>query len=296
MKIVHLALVGVVACGARPVASPSRVQPLLTYHGFATPESVLYDAENDRYLVSNINGTPLAADNNGFISVLSPAGGVTALKWIAGGVKGVTLHAPTGSAISRGVLYVADLTSVRMFDLATGAPEGEIAIPGATLLNDVAAAPDGKLYVTDSGFTFGAKGSLEPTGTDAIYVIADGQVKPLVKSPDLGLPNGIAWTWRGLVACMSGGAEVFRVDESGAKKDVTVTAPGGRLDGIVAVGDSLFVSSHEASAVLRGTLGGSFVIAIPSQESPGDIGYDDKRRRVLVPHVLGDTIDVFELR
>ncbi len=33
--------------------------------GLSTPESVLYDAENDVYLVSNINDTPLAKDNNG---------------------------------------------------------------------------------------------------------------------------------------------------------------------------------------------------------------------------------------
>lgn len=293
MKIIHLALLGVVAC-SRPT-TPSAVS-ILTYRGFATPESVLYDAENDRYLVSNVNGTPLASDNNGFISVLSPTGELTHLKWIEGGKNGVTLNAPTGSAIAKGILYVADITTIRMFDLASGAPRGEIPIPGVTLLNDVAAAPDGKIYVTDSGFTFGAKGDLQPSGTDAIYVIADGQAKPLVKTTDLRLPNGIAWSNRGLLVCTSGGAEVFRVDDSGAKTGVTATAPGGRLDGIIANGDTIFVSSHEASAVLRGSLGGSFVVAIPNQKSPGDIGYDSRRGRLLVPHVLGDTVDVFVIR
>jgi len=33
---------------------------------------VLYDAAGDRYLVSNINGAPDAADGNGYISELSP--------------------------------------------------------------------------------------------------------------------------------------------------------------------------------------------------------------------------------
>lgn len=271
-------------------------RPVVTYTGFAMPESVLYDADNDRYLVSNVNGNPNDRDNNGFISVLSPDGQVTDLKWIEGGKGKVKLDAPTGSAIVKGVLYVADLKTVRMFDLETGAPKGEIAIPGATLLNDVAAAPDGKVYVSDSGFTIGATGNLEATSSDAVYVIEKGKVRLLAKTTDLHMPNGIAWTDQGLVVCSSGAPEVFRLDDKGARQGVTTTAPGGRLDGLVAVGDSLLVTSHEASAVLRGKLGGTFEIAIPEQRTPTDIGYDTKRGRVLVPHVMEDRVDVYELK
>ncbi|XXX72344.1 SMP-30/gluconolactonase/LRE family protein [Sorangium sp. So ce134] len=275
---------------------PAAPSPVVTYTGFAKPESVLYDADNDRYLVSNINGNPDARDNNGFISVLSPDGQVTNLKWIEGGKNKVKLDAPTGSAIAKGVLYVADFTTVRMFDLKTGAPKGEIAIPGTTLLNDVAAAPDGKVYVSDSGFKIGATGNLEATSSDAMYVIEQGKAKALAKTTDLRMPNGLAWTDKGLVVCASGAPEVFRLDEKGAKRDVTTTAPGGRLDGVISVGDSLLVTSHDASAVLRGKLGGTFEVAIPEQKTPADIGYDTKRGRVLVPHVLVDTVDVYELR
>ncbi|MGK4006253.1 SMP-30/gluconolactonase/LRE family protein [Sorangium sp. So ce1036] len=257
---------------------------------------MLYDVDNDRYLVSNINGNPGDRDDNGFISVLSPDGQVTNLKWIEGGKNNVRLDAPTGSAIVKGVLYVADLTTVRRFDLETGAPKGELAIPGATLLNDVAAAPDGKVYVSDSGFTIGATGNLEATSSDAIYVIEKGKARALVKTTDLRMPNGLAWTDEGLVVCSSGAPKIFRLDEEGARQDVTTTAPGGRLDGLISLGDSLLVTSHDASAVLRGDLGGAFEIAIPEQKTPADIGYDTKRGRVLVPHVMVDTVDVYELR
>ncbi|WP_437523176.1 SMP-30/gluconolactonase/LRE family protein [Sorangium sp. So ce726] len=275
---------------------PAAPSPVARYTGFAKPESVLYDADNDRYLVSNINGNPDDRDNNGFISVLSPDGQVTNLKWIEGGKAKVKLDAPAGSAISKGVLYVADLTTVRMFDLKTGAPKGEIAIPGTTLLNDVAAAPDGKVYVSDSGFKIGATGNLEATSSDAMYVIEKGKAKALVKTTDLHMPNGLAWTDKGLVVCSSGAPEVFRLDEKGARQDVTTTAPGGRLDGLISLGDALLVTSHDASAVLRGKLGGTFEVAIPEQKTPADIGYDTKRGRVLVPHVMVDTVDVYELR
>ncbi|MFT3766900.1 MAG: SMP-30/gluconolactonase/LRE family protein [Minicystis sp.] len=281
------------APGSPRRAAPS---PVATFTGFAKPESVLYDAANDRYLVSNINGTPGAEDNNGFISVLSPDGRVTNLKWIEGGKNKVRLDAPTGSAIANGVLYVADLKTVRMFDLATGAPKGDIAIPGTTLLNDVAAAPDGKVYVSDSGIEIGASGNLQATtGTDAVYVIEKGKPRALAKTTGLHIPNGLAWTGKGLVVCSSGAPEVFRLDDKGEKRDVT-TAPGGRLDGLISLGDSLLVSSHEASAVLRGKLGGTFEVVIPDQKSPADIGYDTKRGRILVPQVMADTVDVYELR
>src|SRR5262245_10177215 len=59
--------------------------------GFQTPESVLYDADNDVYLVSNINGKPLDADDNGFISKVSPDGKITELKWIDGAKDNVKL-------------------------------------------------------------------------------------------------------------------------------------------------------------------------------------------------------------
>src|SRR5947209_6116831 len=77
------------------------------YTGLATPHSVLYDEAADRYLVSNINGSPGDADGNGVISILSPDGQVTNAKWIAGGTNKVKLDAPKGMAIAQGVLYVA---------------------------------------------------------------------------------------------------------------------------------------------------------------------------------------------
>src|SRR3989304_3479031 len=133
--------------------------------GFQTPEAVLYDAAGDGYLVSNINGSPTAADGNGFISRIGPEGQVLALKWIDGTVSSVTLHAPKGMAIVGEPPYLADLTRARLFDRRTGQPKGSVAVPGATFLNDAAAGPDGSVYATDSGFT----AAFSPSGSDAGY-------------------------------------------------------------------------------------------------------------------------------
>ncbi len=286
-----------VSAVAAPVEppKPAAPTPVVTYSGLMTPESALYDADNDRYIVSNINGSPFDKDNNGFISVLSPDGQITTLKWIEGGKGKVKLDGPKGLALSKGVLYVADITVVRTFDAKTGAQKADIPIPGSTFLNDVASAPDGKVYVSDSGMKAGAGGAFDPSGTDAVYVIDKGKAKPLAKGTELGRPNGVLWTDKGLVVVTFGSNEVYRLDDKGVKQDVTKT-PAGGLDGVVAVGDSLLVTSWEASTIFRGKLGGTFEAALTGQKSPADIGYDTKRGRVLVPHLMENTVEVYELK
>src|SRR5579859_2133514 len=118
------------AAAAEP-AKPAGPVSVAKYTGFSAPESVLYDADADRYIVSSIVGKPSDKDDNGFISLLSPDGTVTTLKWIEGGKNKVTLNGPKGLAIAGGLLYVSDIDVVRKFDLKTGAPKGAIAIPGA---------------------------------------------------------------------------------------------------------------------------------------------------------------------
>jgi hypothetical protein len=274
---------------------PAAPTPVAKYAGFSKPESVLYDADNDRYLVSNINGSPFDKDNNGFISVLSPDGQVTTLKWIEAGKNNVKLDAPKGLAIAKGLLYAADLTVVRTFDLKSGAPKGDIPIAGSTFLNDLASGPDGKVYASDSGLKAGANNKFESTGTDAVYSIEKGHAKAIAKSKELGQPNGLAWTDKGLAVCTLGSNEVYRLDDKGAREDVT-KAPAGHLDGLLPLGDSLLVTSHDASAIFRGKLGGTFDVAIPDQKSPADIGYDTKRGRLLVPHLQEDTVEAYELK
>jgi sugar lactone lactonase YvrE len=274
---------------------PAAPAPAVKYTGLSTPESVLYDAEGDRYIVSNINGKPDVADDNGFISLLSPDGKITELKWIEGGKGKTKLDAPKGLGLAKGVLYVADITAVRMFDAKTGAPKGEVKIEKSTFLNDISISADGsKVYVSDSGIKFGEKGP-EPTGTEAVYVIEKGKAKALAKGPDLGKPNGVLSTDKGLVVVTFGSGEAYRLDDKGGKQDVT-KLPKGALDGVVPLGDSLLVSSWEGSAIYKGKLGGSFDVVLSDQASPADIGYDTKRGRVLVPHFLDSTVEAYDLK
>ncbi|MDB4988397.1 MAG: hypothetical protein JWN04_3575, partial [Myxococcaceae bacterium] len=265
--------------------------PVLKYSGLSAPASALYDAERDRYLVSNVNGAPLAQDHNGFISVLSPQGEVTNLKWIEGGKGGAKLDAPKGMTIANGVLYVADISTVRAFDLATGAPKGDISVPGSTSLTDLATSAEGTVYLTDSGTP---TGRFDGVGTEAVYVIEQGKAKAVAKGK-LGRPSGLLWSEEGLVISPFGASELYRLDAHGAKRDVT-QLPAGGLTGLVALDDTLYVTSWQSSTVYRGKLGGTFEVAIAQQTSPGDLALDTKRRRLLVPHFEEDSVEAFDIR
>jgi sugar lactone lactonase YvrE len=283
--------------GMTGAAVAAKKEPVVTFKtDLSTPESVLYDDANDVYIVSNINGKPLDADNNGYIAKLSPDGKVATAKWIEGGKNKVTLNAPKGLAIIADTLYVADLDTVRMFDRKTGAPTGEVKVPGAVFLNDLAATTDGRVIVSDSGLKAGAKG-FEPAGTDAVYSIDKAKkLTTIAKAKDLGAPNGLYVAGDKTWVATFGTNELYSLDAKGKKGDVT-KLPKGSLDGIVALpGGDLLVSSWEANAVFRGKPGGDFTPVIENVKSPADIGYDTKRGRLLVPLFESNEVQVFEIK
>ena len=279
-------------------AASAKNEPVVTFKnvGLATPESVLYDDTNDLYLISNINGKPLDADGNGFISKFTPDGNGATLKWIEGGKNKVTLNAPKGMGFMGDLLYVADLDTVRMFDRKTGAPAGEVKVPGAVFLNDVAVTSDGRVLVSDTGMKASAKG-FEPAGTDAVYALDKAKkLTTIAKAGELGAPNGLLSSGDKIWVATFGSGELYALDSKG-KKTNAQKLPKGTLDGIVRLpnGD-LLVSSWEASAVYRGKPGGDFTPVIENVKSPADIGYDTKRNRVLVPLFESNEMQAYDIK
>lgn len=263
--------------------------------GFLVPESVQHDVTSDTYLVSNINGSPLDKDDNGFISKLSPDGQVIALKWIDGSAPDVELNAPKGIGISNGKLYVSDIDVIRTFDAATGKPGAQIKVKGAAFLNDVAVAPDGTVYVSDTGLGAGKDGGLEPNKKDAIYKISpEGKLSTLVKGEKLGLPNGLFADATGLWVATWQGA-LYHVSPDG-KQEAPLKAPGAQLDGLIQTADGqVLFSSWETSTVYVGSTDGQFSPLLSDVKSPADIGYDAKRGQVLVPLFTENQVQILKL-
>jgi sugar lactone lactonase YvrE len=269
-------------------------QPQSLTEGFSTPESVLYDPEQDVYFVSNINGSPLAVDDNGYISRVNAETLQVESKWLDASKQDVELNAPKGLAIVGDELWVSDITVVRKFDRRTGQSKGSaVTVPGATFLNDL--ATDGtNVYVSDSGMKAGASG-FDPTGTDAVWTVSGSAPKKYASGKDLNRPNGLAVV-NGAVWVVSFGAnELFQIENS--KKGPVSQMPKGSLDGLMALADgSVLVSSWEGKAVYRGNPGATFQAVVENVDSPADFGIDTKRNRLLIPHFMENRVSLHPLQ
>jgi len=274
---------------------PAAGTPGVLADGFSTPESVLYDAVQDVYFVSNINGSPLDADGNGYISKINAETREVEARWIDGSTEGVSLDAPKGMAIKDDTLWVTDITVVRKFSRTTGTPMGEIAIEGTTFLNDPSIAEDGSVYVTDMGMKAGAEG-FEPSGTDAVYKISpDGKVEKIASGDDLMHPNGIQVAPEGPWVVTFGGNEIYQLVDG--KKTNVAQLPSTSLDGLIILGGGdVLVSSWDAKSVYRGPTAGPFEAVVTDVNAPADIGFDSKRNLILVPMFMDSKVMIFPLK
>lgn len=152
-----------------------------------TPESVIYEPNENVLFVSNIDGSPDRKDKQGFISKVSPLNGsIIELNWITG------LDAPKGMTIinnnSNKLLYVSDITDLLEVDINSGKIINRYNAPGSAFLNDVASDNQGHIYVAD-------------TVTNIIYRLDtkslrnnsnnNTSLQVWLQSPELNGPNGL---------------------------------------------------------------------------------------------------------
>ena len=292
----RVVLPGVLFLGALPGAEPRRIAVV---SGFDIPESARYDPEQDVIFVASIGQHATAADNNGFISRVTPAGAVASRRFIAGGRGGVTLHAPKGMTIVGDTLWVADVTVLRGFHRRDGRPLAliDLGTAGAVFLNDVAAGPDGSLYLSDTGLRFGADGQLSHPGPDRVFrVSSTRQISVIAEGDTLAGPNGVFWdepNGRLLIASIMGKA-VFSWRPGDRGPVLVASGPGG-YDGIERLSDGrIVIASQDARAVLV-LRGRELTPLITGVESPGDIGVDTRRNRVAIPRLDANVVEIWEV-
>jgi sugar lactone lactonase YvrE len=298
-----LGLMLLVACGQKEAARPADASAppdtaavkVATTEGFSTPESVLWDAATGVWFVSNINGNPADHDGNGFISRVTGAGVIDSLHFVAGGRNGVTLNGPKGMALVGDTLWVADIDAVRGFDRNTGAAVATVEFGSrARFLNDVVAASDGTLYITDTGVAFDAKGVSHP-GPDRIFAVKGRTVSVAAEGGWLSGPNGIAWdagAGRYLVVPFLG-QSILGWAPGGAKADTVGTGPGSQ-DGVVFLDGHALISSWADSTVFT-VAAGTRRVWIRGVNSPADIGLDPARRLVAVPLFTENKVEFWRM-
>jgi hypothetical protein len=209
-----------------------------------------------------------------------------ALRFIAGGEDGVTLHAPRGMTIVGDTLWVADNAAVRGFNRLTGRPVASIDMRsfGAGFLNDIAAGPGGALYVTD-------------TPRNRVYRVVRRTATIAVDDSTLGSPNGIAWDdWNSrFIIVPYGGSHTLLAWSEGNPLTPFATSPGGKFDGIEVLGPNDLLVASQADTSLHRFVSGTGRAVIRTSGRPADIALDTKRMRVAVPFIALNRVEIWQL-
>jgi len=282
--IVMLGLLPLVGCGgdSEPDAPAFAVE--VVDAGLQGPRAIIYDAAGDVYLVSNIGGRGLDEDEDGFVSRVSPDGEVLSLQWIPSAGSTVLLDAPKGMAIRGDTLFVTDIGCVRIANRVTAEVIETRCLDNVTSLSGIDVAPEGSLFLTDMGYEL-ADGQLVPSYTDALYRVtfrADQRGSTLALGPDLNHPTGVAVGSRGIFVTTEGG-DLLRFTPDGQRTSL-IAAPGQIFEGVVFVADGGFAYSSSATGAVYLVNGsGAVSTLIDGISSPGDLGYDSNRNRLLIP-------------
>jgi hypothetical protein len=232
-------------------------------------ESCSYDSGRNLIVVPS-RGVPQDVQvNNGWVSLINHDGSVHTARWIGVQNPGeqrarskppLILNEPFGSDIVNGVLYVADrdggtgpndpmISVVRRFEMATGAPSGEIRVEASTGFNDIAVTGDGTIYATETG-AFGQ--NPDPASWRVWKILPNGTSSILIQGAPLRQPNGIALDQQGNIVVVNiGNADVVTFSTEGKVLRTETAAQGGN-DGLVIMKDGTkYVSSVVNGGVSR---------------------------------------------
>jgi hypothetical protein len=241
---------------------------------FASPESVMYDRTSGLIYVSSINGNSGDKDGNGFISRLHPDGSVKDLYWING------LHAPKGMAVDKGRLYVADIDRLVEIDIHTGEIAGYYTSPDAVFLNDVAAAEDGTVYVSDSR-------------ANRIFRLKEGKLELWLTHPDFSKTNGLLVRGRYLYV---GSLVIHRINRKNKRIKIIQKNCGG-IDGLVEneKGELIF-SNWFGRIVIRQRNKLHVLLHTKEQQiNTADIFYSSELKLLLVPTFLDNRVLAYRI-
>jgi DNA-binding beta-propeller fold protein YncE len=269
--------------GASALAHGESLKLLWETAGFMNPESVVYDPANDVLYVSNVNGEATAKDGNGFISRVTLAGEIRDLEWVKG------LNAPKGLAVHGGKLYVADIDTLVAIDIKTGAIVERHRVADARFLNDVAAGPDGAVYVSDMML-------------NRIHRLRDGQFEIWLENPALESPNGLLVQGDKLIVGAWGVmSEGFNTPVPGHMKSVSLSdkfitalgdgAPVGNLDGVEADLDGdYYVTDWMAGKLLHIKADGEYELLLTLSQGSADHAYLPAGDILVIPMMMDNKL------
>lgn len=250
------------------------------------PESVVYDAAREVLYVSNIGGSPLEEDGNGYITQVSLEGEVLDAQWVTG------LDAPKGLAIHDGMLYTADIDELVAIDIAAGTVAERYPAEGAEFLNDVTVDAEGTVYVSDSN-------------TATVYRLQDGAFEPWLEGDQVLAPNGVHVVNGQLVIAASdttaedpGASRYLKVVDLGEEtiEPLADRTPIGGLDAVEPDGrGGYFLSDWAGAVVMHFTPETGPVVLVEVSQGTADLDYVAESDMIYLPVMMSDRLIAYQV-
>jgi DNA-binding beta-propeller fold protein YncE len=270
---------------------PGGVVYALQVTGLKNPAGFIVDPATGSYFISNENGAPTERDNNGFITKLEPGGKINKLKFIEGGVGGVTLHAPNGLAIIGRTLYISDIDQVRRFHADTGRALGELDLTAvkADYLAGLAADGLGTLYIADTGADTILKVDTRRSSKPTVFVHDDALAGPhgLAVNPATGSLVVVSWNaGKILEVTKEGTVNVLFANSFFSSRFSNLT--GVDFDAF----GNMYVSDFSQGKVVRIDPDFRFQTIAEFLITPASLGIDRKNHLILVPYRSGNVAEM----
>mgnify|MGYP003458139295 FL=1 len=263
----------------------------VTVEGFSSPESTIVN-KNDLY-VANVGKElkPTLKDGDGFISKLDVNGKIKELHFIDG------LDAPKGMGIVGNTLFVADINTLRGFDLSTKKEVFNVVFEGVNFLNDITVKDSNTLFIGASD-------------TSAIYEVNISN-KSYKKLMDFTVTNGLFYEDGILYAAQLGSTaqnmfdgkgKLYKIDLKDNNKLTQLGTFEGVLDGVTKVGNKVYVSdwgNAKDTGIVRVydlKTKEETILKLQSFMGAADFWIDEKSKKIFMPQMIGNKVTIFDLK
>ena len=262
----------------------------VTIDGFSSPESMIVN-KSDLY-VTNVGKElkPTLKDGDGFVSKLSLDGKIENLHFISG------LNAPKGMGIIGNTLYIADIDTLKGFDLETKKEVFSLVFKGVNFLNDITVKDSNTLFIGASD-------------VGAIFEV-DISNKTYEKLMDFTTANGLFYEDSILYAVKLGSSaktmfdgkgNLYKIDLENNNKLTRLGSFEGVLDGVHKVADKVYVSDwgkSKKTGIVRVYDLKTKKESVLKQElfmGSADFWIDEKSNKLYLPQMIGGKVSIIEL-
>jgi len=203
------------------------------------------------------------------------------------------MNAPKGMVIDGNQLYVSDIDSLHVIDIAKGRITATHTAPKSKFLNDTAVDGAGRVYVSD-------------LADNAIYRLATGNFQMWLQHKRLEFPNGLMVQGdRLLVASWGVMTDGFATKVPGHMKSVSLItksiislgdgSPVGNLDGLEPDGPAYLSTDWMAGGLLRIAASGKSELLLDLNQGSADLEFIESKRLAVIPMMMDGTVATYRL-